>query len=123
MPARIFLIDGMAIAYRAYFAFINNPLINSKGENTSAVFGFANTLLKLLRDETPEYMAILFDTTAPTFRHQMHREYKATREKMPDDMSSQLPLIRQLAAAMQIPLLEREGYEADDLIGTGYRDI
>ena len=118
MPARIFLIDGMAIAYRAYFAFINNPLINSKGENTSAVFGFANTLLKLLRDETPEYMAILFDTSAPTFRHQMHREYKATREKMPDDMSSQLPRIRQLAAAMQIPLWEREGYEADDLIGT-----
>ena len=75
MPARLFLIDGMAIAYRAYFAFINNPLINSKGENTSAVFGFANTLLKLFRDETPEYMAILFDTSAPTFRHQMHQEY------------------------------------------------
>jgi len=118
MPKRLFLVDGMAIAYRAYFAFINNPLVSSKGENTSAVFGFANTLLKLFRDYQPDYLAIVFDTSAPTFRHQMHAEYKATREKMPDEMAAQLPRLRQLAAAMRIPVLEQEGYEADDLIGT-----
>ncbi len=118
MAARIVLVDGMAVAYRAYFAFINNPLVNSKGENTSAVFGFANTLLKVFRENNPEYLAILFDTSAPTFRHEKHSEYKATRERMPEDMSGQLPRIRQLAAAMRIPLLEQEGYEADDLIGT-----
>ena len=118
MPKKLFLVDGMAIAYRAYFAFIRNPLINSKGENTSAIFGFANTLIKLFRDHTPDYLAIVSDTSAPTFRHEMHAEYKATREKMPDDMASQLPRIRELAAAMRIPILELKGYEADDLIGT-----
>ena len=118
MSKRLFLVDGMAIAYRAYFAFVNNPLINSKGENTSAVFGFANTLLKLFKDYHPDYLTILFDTPAPTFRHRMHAEYKATREKMPDEMASQLPRLRQLADAMRVPILEREGYEADDLIGT-----
>ncbi|MBT4503175.1 MAG: DNA polymerase I, partial [Gemmatimonadetes bacterium] len=118
MPKKLFLVDGMAIAYRAYFAFIRNPLINSKGENTSAIFGFANTLIKLFRDPTPDYLAIVSDTSAPTFRHEMHAEYKATREKMPDDMASQLPRIRELAAAMRIPILKLKGYEADDLIGT-----
>lgn len=118
MAERLFLIDGMAIAYRAYFAFINNPLINSKGEDTSAVFGFANTLLKLFREYRPQYLAIAFDTPAPTFRHQLHAAYKATREKMPESMAAQLPRLRQLAAAMRVPILEEPGYEADDLIGT-----
>ena len=118
MSKSLFLVDGMAIAYRSYFAFINNPLINSKGENTSAVFGFANTLIKLFKDYRPDYLVILFDTRAPTFRHRMHAEYKATRERMPDEMASQLPRLRQLADVMRIPVLEQEGYEADDLIGT-----
>lgn len=115
---RLFLIDGSELAYRAYFAFIRNPLINSKGENTSAVFGFTNTLLKLLREEEPEYIGIVFDTKKPTFRHQMFEGYKATRQKMPPEMSSQLPRIRELVEALSLPILEIEGYEADDLIGT-----
>lgn len=115
---RLFLIDGSELAYRAYFAFIRNPLINSKGENTSAVFGFTNTLLKLLREEEPDYIGIVFDTKKPTFRHQMFEAYKATREKMPPEMSSQLPRIREVVEALSLPILEVEGYEADDLIGT-----
>src|SRR4051812_28553576 len=86
---RLFLLDGMALAYRAYFSFITNPLINSKGENTSAIYGFVNSLLKILNDEKPEHIAVCFDTRQPTFRHVMYQNYKATREKMPDDMSSQ----------------------------------
>jgi len=115
---RLFLIDGSELTYRAYFAFIRNPLINSKGENTSAVFGFTNTLLKLLREEEPDYIAVVFDTKKPTFRHQMFAAYKATRQKMPEEMSAQLPRIREVVEALKIPILEVEGYEADDLIGT-----
>src|SRR3989442_7556257 len=85
---RLFLLDGMALAYRAYFSFIARPLMNSRGENTSAVFGFVNTLLKILNDERPELIAVVFDTKEPTFRHVMYDQYKATREKMPEDMSS-----------------------------------
>ncbi len=115
---RLFLIDGSELAYRAYFAFIRNPLINSKGENTSAVFGFTNTLLKLLREERPDYIGVVFDTKKPTFRHQMFADYKATRQKMPEEMSAQLPRIREVVEALNLPILEVEGYEADDLIGT-----
>ena len=81
----VYLIDGSAIFYRAYFAFIRNPLINSKGENTSATYGFVNSILKLIRDENPDYLAIVFDTAAPTFRHRMYDEYKSNRAKMPDE--------------------------------------
>jgi DNA polymerase-1 len=115
---RLFLIDGSALAYRAYFAFIRNPLINSKGENTSAVFGFTNSLLKILKDEKPDYMAVVFDTKAPTFRHEIFKDYKSTRAKMPQEMSEQLPRIRQVAEGMNMPILEVEGFEADDLMGT-----
>ena len=83
---RFFIIDGMAVAYRAYFAFINRPLINSKGLNTSAIFGFVSTLDKILSDEKPDHIAVAFDTKEPTFRHKRYPEYKATREKMPDDI-------------------------------------
>ncbi len=114
----LFLVDGSAIFYRAYFAFIRNPLINSRGENTSAVFGFINSLLKIIRDENPDYMVIAFDTKAPTFRHQMYDEYKSTRLKMPDELVEQLPRIREAAEALNLPSLELEGYEADDIIGT-----
>ena len=115
---RLFLLDGTALAYRAFFAFIRNPLINSKGVNTSSVFGFTNTLLKILRDEQPEYIACVFDTRAPTFRHIAYPQYKATREKMPDEMVEQLPLIRKVVEVLRIALLEKEGFEADDVIGT-----
>jgi len=115
---RLFLIDGSALAYRSYFAFIRNPLINSKGENTSAVFGFTNSILKILRDEDPDYIAVVFDTKAPTFRHEIFKDYKSTRAKMPEDMSEQLPRIRQVAESMNLPILEVEGFEADDLMGT-----
>jgi len=115
---RLFLMDGTAMAYRAYFAFIRNPLINSKGINTGGVFGFANGLLKILRDEKPEYLACIFDMAAPTFRHKAYREYKATREKMPDELADQLPMIRELVKAFRIPILEKEGFEADDIMAT-----
>lgn len=115
---RFFIIDGMAIAYRAYFAFINRPLINSKGMNTSAVYGFVATLQKILKEETPDHIAVAFDTPHPTFRHRRFAEYKATREKMPDDMVEQLPWLKRIVQAYNIPVLEIPGWEADDIIGT-----
>jgi len=120
MPSkeRLFLLDGMALAYRAYFAFISRPLINSKGENTSAIFGFANTLLKILEDEKPDHIAVVFDTKEPTFRHDRYPAYKATRQKMPEDMASQLEKLKEVVRAFNTPLLEVPGYEADDVIGT-----
>jgi DNA polymerase-1 len=120
IPARktAYLIDGSALFYRAYFAFIRNPLINSKGENTSATFGFVNSLLKIINDEKPDYIAIAFDTKQPTFRHEMYEEYKSTRAKMPDELVEQLPRIRQAVEALNIAFYEMGGYEADDIIGT-----
>jgi DNA polymerase-1 len=115
---RFFIIDGMAIAYRAYFAFINRPLINSKGMNTSAIFGFVNTLEKILGEEKPDHIAVAFDTPHPTFRHERFAEYKATREKMPEDMIAQLPYLKTIVQAYNIPVLELPGWEADDVIGT-----
>ncbi len=115
---RLFLIDGTALAYRSYFAFIRNPLINSKGINTSGVFGFTNTLMQILREEKPSHIACIFDTSAPTFRHKVYPKYKATRQKMPDEMAEQLPVIRKVVEAFNIPIYEIEGYEADDVIGT-----
>ncbi|NUM80139.1 DNA polymerase I [bacterium] len=118
MAERLFLLDGMALAYRAYFALINNPLKNSKGENTSAVFGFTNTLIKILQEEKPDYIAAVFDTAEPTFRHKKFPSYKATRQKMPEDMLPQLPRLKQVAEAFGVPVIELHGYEADDIIGT-----
>ncbi len=119
MPKKkLFLIDGSAIAYRSYYAFINNPLINSKGQNTSAVYGFLRFLFMIFDNEKPDYLAVVFDPKGPTFRHREYAEYKATRQKMPDDMRDQIPLIHNAVAALNIPLLEEEGYEADDVIGT-----
>jgi len=114
----LYLVDGSAIFYRAHFAFLRNPLINSKGENTSATFGFVNSIVKIVREENPDYLVIAFDTKEPTFRHKMYPEYKATREKMPDDLVLQLPRIKQATEALNLPTLELEGYEADDIIGT-----
>jgi DNA polymerase-1 len=115
---RLFLIDGMALAYRAFFTFINNPLRNAKGENTSAIYGFTNAVLKILNDEKPDYIAVAFDTPEPTFRHTRFSDYKATREKMPEEMGPQLPRLKELAEAMGIRVIEKPGFEADDIIGT-----
>lgn len=115
---RLFLIDGSALYYRSYFAFIRNPLINSRGENTSAVFGFALYLMKIVFEEKPDYLGVVFDTKAPTFRHEMYEPYKATREKMPEEMAAQFPHIIDLVKAFQIPQLELDGFEADDIIAT-----
>ena len=115
---KLFLIDGSHLAYRAYYAFIRRRLINSKGENTSATFGFTQSLLKILSEEKPDYIAVVFDTPEPTFRHKEYPEYKATREKMPDEMSDQLPRIRQVIEKVGIPIIEVPGYEADDVMAT-----
>ncbi len=112
------LFDGMALAYRAYFAFISRPLTNANGDNTSAVFGFTNALLQLLETHKPDYAAVCFDTAAPTFRHKMYPAYKAQREAMPEDMRPQIGWIRDLTQAYNIPMVMLDGFEADDLIGT-----
>lgn len=114
----VYLIDGSAVFYRAYFAMIRNPLINSKGENTSATFGFVNSLLKLIRDEKPDLIAVVYDSKGPTFRHKMYPEYKANRDAMPDDLVSQLPRIYDSVKAFNIHSYRMDGYEADDIIGT-----
>ncbi len=118
----LYLIDGSAMFYRAYFAFIRNPLINSKGEDTSATYGFVNSILKLIQKEKPDYIAVVNDTKAPTFRHKMYDQYKANRSKMPDELVAQLPRIREAVEALNIISLELEGYEADDVIGTIAQD-
>ncbi len=115
---RVFLVDGTALAYRSYFAFIRNPLVNSRGENTSGVFGFASALLRILDQEQPEVLAVVFDPPTPTFRHEKFAAYKATREKMPDEMRGQIEVMKDVAGALGIPVLEVERYEADDVIGT-----
>jgi DNA polymerase-1 len=118
MKKRFFIIDGSALAYRSYFAFINNPLRDSKGENTSAVYGFTSFLLKILKEENPPYITVCFDPPTPTFRHKMYSAYKATREKIPPDMKNQIPMIREVTEALGIPLLEVDEFEADDVMGT-----
>jgi len=118
MAKRLFLLDGMALAYRAYFSMIRTPLINSKGVNTSAIFGFVNTLNKLIDDEKPDFIAVAFDTSEPTFRHKQFPDYKATREAMPDDLRPQINKIKEVISAYNIPMIESHGYEADDIIGT-----
>lgn len=117
-PHKLFLLDAMALVYRAYFAFSSNPRVTSKGLNTSAMFGFTNTLLEVLEKEKPTHMAIVFDTHEPTVRHEMHAEYKANRADTPEDIIKAVPYIIKIAEAFKIPVLLKDGYEADDIIGT-----
>lgn len=117
MSKRLFLLDGMALLYRAHFAFIKNPIRTSDGLNTSALYGFTNTLLDIIKSWQPTHLAVVLDTSAPTPRHEIFPEYKAQREEMPEDLSLAIPQIHRLCAAMNIPLLTRDGYEADDIIG------
>ncbi len=114
----LFLLDAMALIYRAYFAMSRNPQINSKGMNTSAVLGFANTLLEILKNEKPSHLGVAFDTMAPTQRHEDFAAYKANREKMPEDLAISIPYVKDLLKALNIPILLLDGYEADDVIGT-----
>ena len=115
---KLFLIDAYALIYRSYFAFIRNPRFNSKGMNTSAMLGFANTLVQLLENEKPEYIGVVFDMSKPTFRHEMFPEYKANRQEMPEELRKAIPYIRKMIEGFRIPIIEKEGYEADDIIGT-----
>jgi DNA polymerase-1 len=115
---KLYLLDGMALIYRAHFALSKSPRFTSNGLNTSAVFGFANTLLELLRREKPSHIAVVFDTQAPTERHTDFVEYKAHREAMPEDLSAALPYVFQLIEGFKIPVITKDGFEADDIIGT-----
>lgn len=115
---KLFLLDAYALIYRAYFAFSNNHRINSKGLNTSAILGFTNTLVEVLKKEKPTHIAVVFDTAEPTVRHVEYTEYKAQREAMPEDLSSAIPYIIKLIEGFNIPVLYSHGYEADDVIGT-----
>ncbi|MGN0282335.1 MAG: DNA polymerase I [Prevotella sp.] len=115
---KLFLLDAYALIYRAYYAFIKNPRINSKGLNTSAIMGFINTLNEVLTKEKPTHLGVAFDPSGPTFRHIEFPEYKAQREACPEDIKAAVPIIKKVLAAYRIPVLEAEGFEADDVIGT-----
>ena len=118
MQKKLFLLDAYALIYRAYYAFIRNPIYNSKGLNTSAILGFTNTLVEILEKENPTHIAVAFDPTTPTFRNEIYEEYKANREQMPEDIQKSIPYIKEIIGAFNIPIIQKEGYEADDVIGT-----
>ena len=115
---KLFLLDAYALIYRAYYAFIKNPRINSKGLNTSAILGFVNTLEEVLSKEQPTHIGIAFDPSGPTFRHEAFEQYKAQREETPEAIRTAVPIIKDIIRAYRIPILEVKGYEADDVIGT-----
>jgi DNA polymerase-1 len=115
---KLFLLDGMALVYRAHFALITRPILTSKGVNTSALYGFTQTLLDILNSQQPTHIAVAFDTEAPTHRHVEFPGYKATRQEMPEDLSAALPHVRCMIEAFRIPVLTCDGFEADDIIGT-----
>ena len=116
--SKLFLLDAYALIYRAYYAFIRAPRINSKGQNTSAIFGFVNTLEDVLKKEQPTHIGVAFDPKGGTFRHEMYEQYKAQREETPEDIRASVPIIKDILRAYRIPILEVPGYEADDVIGT-----
>lgn len=115
---KLFLIDAYALIYRSYYAFIKNPRVNSKGLNTSAIFGFINTLEEVLKKENPSHIAVAFDPAGPTFRHEAYEKYKAQRQKTPEDIRIAVPIIKEIISAYNIKILEIAGFEADDVIGT-----
>ncbi len=114
----LYLLDGYALVYRSYFAFIRNPLKNQQGRNVSAMFGFFRTLLSLFDQYKPRYFAVAMDSRAPTFRHEQYPDYKATREKTPDELHEQVPTIEEILAALGVPVIRSEGFEADDVMAT-----
>ena len=115
---KLFLLDAYALIYRSYYAFIKNPRVNSKGQNTSAIFGFVNTLEELLRKENPTHLAVAFDPPGGTFRHDAYEHYKAQRQETPEDIRAAVPIIKKIIEAYNIKILEVPRYEADDVIGT-----
>lgn len=115
---KLFLLDAYALIYRAYYGFIKNPRINSKGQNTSAILGFVNTLEEVLTKENPDYIGVAFDPSGPTFRHEFYPPYKAQREETPEGIRFGVPYIKKILEAYRIPILEVSGFEADDVIGT-----
>ena len=115
---KLFLIDAYALIYRSYYAFLKNPRINSKGINTSAIFGFINSLEDVLKRENPTHIAVAFDPQGPTFRHEAFEQYKAQREETPEVIRQSVPIIKEIIAAYNIPILEVPRFEADDVIGT-----
>ncbi len=115
---KLFLLDAMALIYRAHFAFSKNPRINTKGLNTGIMLGFTNTLLEVLEKEKPTHIAVVFDTKAPTFRHEQFEAYKANRQEQPEDIEIGIPWVKRIVEAFNIPVLELDGFEADDIIGT-----
>ena len=115
---RLFIIDGMAMIYRSHFAMIKNPLTTKNGQHTSAIYGLANSIFKLIKDEDPDYITVAMDCREPTFRHKMYDEYKANREAMPEELVSQLKIIDQMIGWMNIPIVRKPGFEADDIMGT-----
>ena len=118
MEKKLFLLDAFALIFRAYYALIRNPRITSKGKNTNAQFGFTNTLVDLLNKQKPTHMAVCFDTAAPTERHIEYEAYKANRQEAPEDLLASLPDIRKIISGLNIPIIETDGFEADDVIGT-----
>lgn len=118
MSQKVFLLDAYALVFRAYYALIRNPRITSKGKNTNAQFGFTNTLLDLINNQKPSHMAVAFDTHAPTERHTEFADYKANRQEAPEDLKASIPDIKRIISGFNIPIVELDGYEADDVIGT-----
>ncbi|MFR3031526.1 MAG: DNA polymerase I [Blautia sp.] len=116
MSEKILLIDGHSILNRAFYGLPD--LTNSQGQHTGAVYGFLNILFRILEEEKPQYLAVAFDLHAPTFRHEMYQAYKGTRKAMPEELREQVPLIKEVLAAMEVPIVSKEGYEADDILGT-----
>lgn len=115
---RLYIIDGYGLIYRSYFGFIKNPMRDSQGNNISAVYGFFSTLLKLIREYEAHYLVVAMDTKGPTFRHEIYDQYKANRDAAPEDLHTQVPIITDILAALRVPTIEQEGFEADDIIAT-----
>ena len=118
MEKKVFLLDAFALVFRAYYALIRNPRLTSKGKNTNAQFGFTNTLIELITKQKPSHMAVCFDTAAPTERHSDLESYKANRQEAPEDILLAVPDIKKIIRGFNIPVMELDGYEADDVIGT-----
>ena len=118
MAKKVFLLDAYALIFRAYYALIRSPRLTSKGKNTNAQFGFTNTLVELINKQKPSHLAVCFDTAAPTERHTDFADYKANRQETPEDISLAVPDIKEIIRGFNIPIMELDGYEADDVIGT-----
>src|ERR1043165_2321576 len=118
MAKKLFLLDAMALIFRAYYALIRNPRLTTKGKNTNAQFGFTNALVELINNQKPSHMAVCFDTAAPTERHTDFEAYKANRQEAPEDLTAAIPDIKKIIRGLNIPIIESDGYKADDVIGT-----